>query len=593
MRVNLTEGTVTTEEIKEEVYKDYLGGRGMGAYYMYNEVPAQTEAFSEANKLMFFNGPVIGTMAPGSNKICASFKSPLSKTYTYSLCGGHFGPELKFAGYVGLIIEGKADKPVYLWIEDDKVEIKDASAAWGHNIPDTAKILREELNTDESVKIACIGQAGETLNKMACITADRHREFGRGGGGAVMGWKNLKAIAVRGTGEVRPVQAPKLAKYVQELHKEFKENPKAIARRNYGTMEMLDGINKLGFWATKNFSEGYFEEGKDMTGPKMREDIVVNDCACYSCPVACSKVCAVKSDKYGEVHIEGPEFETATLLGSNCGISEWDDLLKASEVCDYYGMDTISAGATVSLVMECYERGIITKEDCDGLEMNFGNGEAAVALLEKMGKREGIGDLLAGDIREVAEKLGAPELAMQSKGMSLAAYDPRGCKGMALTYATSPKGAHHMVAPTMGAEIPGDRFADKGKAALVKDTQIQMALVDSEGYCATMRPVMSSAKQVKLLNMATGWDMSEEELLQVGERILNLERMYNVRDGLTRKEDKLPPRFLKEKFEKGNSAGQIISLDGMLDEYYAEMGWSVEDGKPTAEKLKELNLKLD
>lgn len=589
LRVNLTDKTTTVEDISQDSMTNYLGGRGLGAYYLYKEVPVDTEPLSVENKLMFFNGPMAGTMAPGTNKICVSFKSPLTNTYSYSLCGGHFGPELKFAGYDGLIVEGKSDTPVYLWIADDQVELRSAEKIWGQQIPQTATKIREQLGGDLSIKVACIGPAGENLNKMACITADRHREFGRGGAGAVMGWKNLKAIAIRGSRDIKVAEPAKMVKRVKELYSEFKEHPKVYARRYYGTVEMLEGINKLGFWSTKNFSEGYFAPGEEMTGPKMREDIVVNDCACYGCTVACSKVSAVDSAKYGRIHLEGPEFETVGLLGANCGISDWEVLLKATEICDYYGMDTMAAGATISFMMECYEKGIVTKEQCDGLELKFGNGDAMIQLLEKIAKREGVGHLLAEGVKIASEELGAPHLAMHSKGLPLATYDPRGAKGMAVTYATSPKGAHHMMSPTMGVEIAGDRFADSGKASVVKDVQMQMALVDSLGYCATMRFVLNVDKQLELLNMATGWDMSKEEFLEITERIINIERLYNVKKGMSRADDQLPQRFLKEAMKSGASAHETIDFELMLDEYYEQMGWD-NSGKPTAEKLKHLKL---
>ena len=589
LRVNLTEGRITTEAISQELNRQYLGGRGLGAYYLYKEVGPHTPALSEENKLIFFNGPMIGTMAPGNNKICATFKSPLTGTYSYSLCGGHFGPELKFAGYDGLIVEGKSPKPVYLWIENDRVELKDASAIWGQKIPETADLIRRELDGDESIRIACIGPAGETLNTIACITADRHREFGRGGGGAVMGWKNLKAIAVRGNLDVHTAKAAQMAKMVKELYAEFKKHPKVHARRYYGTVEMLEGVNKLGFWSTSNFNEGHFPPGENMTGPKMREDIVVNDCACYGCTVACSKVSAINSPKYGKIHLEGPEFETVGLLGPNCGISDWDVILKATELCDYYGIDTISCGATVSFMMECYEKGIVSKEDCDGLELNFGNADAMLKLIEKICTREGIGDLLAEGIKVAEEKLGAQGIGVHSKGLAFATYDPRGSKGMALTYATSPKGAHHMMSPTMGAEAAGDRFAEQGKSTLVKETQMQMTSVDSLGYCATMRFVLTLEKQLTMLNMATGWDVTEAELRTTLERILNLEKLFNLRDGMTRKDDKLPDKIIKEALKSGASAGHTINLETMLDEFYQVMGWD-QEGCPTAEKLAQLGL---
>jgi aldehyde:ferredoxin oxidoreductase len=589
LRVNLSTGQISLEAVPGEVYEKYLGGRGAGAYYLYKELVPGTDPLSEDNKLIFFNGPMAGTMAPGSNKINLTFKSPLTNTYSFSLCGGHFGPELKFAGYDGLIIEGKAKEPVYLFIQNEEVVLKSAKALWGKTIPQTNEILKAELGGDHNLKVACVGPAGENLNRMACITADWYREFGRGGGGAVMGSKNLKAIVVRGTKDVNVASAPKLANYVRELYKEFKAHPKVYARRWYGTIEMLEGINKLGFWSTKNFSEGYFAPGEEMIGPKMREQVIVGDGSCYACPIACGKISEINSPKYGKVLLEGPEFETVGLLGPNCGIGDWETIIKVTQILDHNGIDTISAGAVFSFAMEAFEKGIITEKDTAGISLNFGNGEALVAMAEKMVKREGLGDLLAEGVKVASEKLGAPELAIHSKGLPPATYDPRGCKGMALTYATSPKGAHHMISPTMGAEIAGDRFADVGKAGIVRDIQMQMALVDSLGYCSTMRFVYTVDKQVDLFNLVTGLNYSKQELLEVGERILNLERLFNMREGFSRKDDTLPKRFLEEAMKEGPSQGQTINLQSMLDEYYQAMGWS-EDGIPKEETIKRLGL---
>lgn len=589
LRVNLSTGKVSREAVPEEVYKKYLGGRGAGAYYLYRELAPGTDPLGEENKLIFFNGPMAGTMAPGANKINVSFKSPLTYTYSFSLCGGHFGPELKFAGYDGLIIEGKAKEPVYLFIENEEVVLKSAKSLWSQTIPQTNKLLKSELGGDHSLKVACIGPAGEKLNRMACITADWYREFGRGGGGAVMGSKNLKAIVVRGTKDVKAASPSKLANYVKELYKEFKAHPKVYARRWYGTVEMLEGINKLGFWSTKNFSEGYFAPGEKMTGPQMREQVIVGDCSCYACPIACGKISEITSPRYGRFLLEGPEFETVGLLGPNCGIGDWEIIIKVTQILDHNGIDTISAGAAFSFAMEAFAKGIITEKDTDGLRLDFGHGEALIALAEKMVEREGLGDLLAEGVKAASEKLGAPQLAIHSKGLPPATYDPRGCKGMALTYATSPKGAHHMISPTMGAEIAGDRFAEKGKAGMVRDIQLQMALVDSLGYCSTMRFVYTMDKQVDLFKLATGLNYSKEELLLAGERIFNLERLFNVREGFSRKDDTLPRRFLEEALPEGPSQGQTIDLPSMLDEYYQVMGWS-KDGIPKEETLQRLGL---
>lgn len=585
LRVNLTTGQASFEAVPEPLWTRYLGGRGMGAYYLWHEVPSEVDPLSPGNKLIFMAGPMLGSLAPGSNKVNVTFRSPLTRTYSYSLCGGFWGPELKFTGVDGLIVEGKADHPVYLFIDNDRVVIKDARHLWGKTIPETSEMIKEELG-DPYVKVACIGPAGEKLNRMACITADLYREFGRGGAGAVMGSKNLKAIAVRGTKDLTVARPGRLAKYVQDLYAGFKTHPKAYARRWYGTVEMLETVNSLGFWSTHNFNEGYFPPGGNMTGPRMREDIVVRDTSCYACPVGCGKVSAVEVPGVGKVCLEGPEFETVGLLGPNCGVSDWATLLQATRICDHNGLDTISAGALISFAMECYEKGIITKEDTGGLELKFGNGEAMLALLEQVVKREGIGDILAEGLKYAGNRLGAPDLAIHSKGMAPATYDPRGAKGMALTYATSPKGAHHMVSPCMAAAEP---FNEAGKAAVMKEIQLAMALVDSLGFCSTMRFVLSVDRQLDLFQLVTGVELTKEEFLTAAERIVQLERRYNTRAGFDRRDDTLPKRFLQEAMTAGPSAGQTINLDVMLEEYYALMGWD-QNGVPTAETVARFEL---
>jgi len=589
LRVNLSDKKITKEELPLELFIEYIGGRGLGAYFLTKEVDPKTDGLSPENKLIFFNGPFSGTMVPGNNKINVTFKSPLTNTYSYSLCGGHFGPELKFAGYDGLIIEGKSEEPVYLWIDNDKVEIRSAEKVWGKKIADTDHLIKEELG-DEKIHVACIGPSGENLVKFACITSDVFREFGRGGCGAVMGSKNLKAIAVRGSQDVEVADPEGLMELVGGMYPNFKKNAKAQIRRIEGTNELVGAVNNAGFMCTKNFSEGFSEKTKIFEGPVFREKVVFSDVSCYACPIACGKNSCIVSTKYGEVKIEGPEFETLGLLGTNCGLTQWDDVLKVTAVCDALGLDSISAGGCVSLAMECFEKGILTLEDTDGLELRFGNAEAEVKLLEMIAYRKGIGADLAEGPAYAAEKWGAPDLAVHSKGMCFAVYDPRGSKGMGLTYATSPKGAHHMVAPVFGGEMAaGNRFEEKGKETLVRNTQLNFVTVDSLGFCSTCQNGFLRPDQIKAFKLVTGYNLTEEQLHFNAEKIFNMERMYNVKNGFSRKDDTLPKRFTEEPMTFGESKGQVVDLQPMLDNYYAIMGWD-NNGIPTEEKLKALGL---
>jgi aldehyde:ferredoxin oxidoreductase len=376
LRINLTNKSTKVEDLSLQLVEKYIGGRGLGAYYLATEVQPDIDPFSEDNKLIFMNGPLSGTLIPGNNKICVTFKSPLTNSYSYSLCGGHFGPELKFAGYDGLIIEGSSKIPVYIWINNDQVEIKEASQIWDSFVPEAESLIRNDLGGDRTIQISVIGVSGENLNRYACITSSLYREFGRGGAGAVMGSKKLKGIAIKGSRDVIAFDNKKVKDLSELLSDNIRSSGGGIVRRKYGTNELVEKINNRGFWVTRNFTSGYFKEGTKLEGPKMREAIVFGDSSCFMCPIACGKRTAITLPSGEEFIMEGPEFETVGSLGSNCGISDWGILLKATSICDRYGMDTMNAGFCVSLAMECFEKDIIGLEDTDGINLTFGNGEA-------------------------------------------------------------------------------------------------------------------------------------------------------------------------------------------------------------------------
>ncbi|MBD3256719.1 MAG: aldehyde ferredoxin oxidoreductase [Candidatus Lokiarchaeota archaeon] len=590
LRVNLTTKEISSEEIGLDVWKKYLGGRGLGAYFLATEVPPSTDPLSAENKLVFMNGPLSGTMIPGNNKICVTFKSPLTNSYSYALCGGHFGPELKFSGYDGLIVEGKAEEPLYLWINNTEIELRSAKHIWGELIPKSEAMIRKELGDDKTIQIAVIGPAGERLVNYACITAGLYREFGRGGSGAVMGSKMLKGIAISGSKDVIVSDKSEVIKLSKKLIQSLRDSSAGEIRRQYGTMELVERINNAGFWVTRNYSEGYFEEGYKLEGKEMRDKIISGDSSCFGCPIACGKWTYTTSIENEKIQMEGPEFETVGMLGSNCGISRWETIMKAAEICDTYGFDTINAGACVSMLMEAYEKGRINKADTDGIELTFGNDKALLQVLEKIGKREGIGNVLARGVAKAAKNLCIEDLAVHSKGQSFPVYDPRGAKAMALTYATSPKGAHHMYATTFGMELAaGNRFEIEGKGQLEKTHQFSMALVDSIGLCSTMRAGISLEDQANAFSAVTGLDFGINDLNEVAERIINLERLYNVQIGFTRKNDILPKRFLEEPMPKGASKGQTVDLNALLDDYYSLMEWNL-NGIPKDKKLKELGI---
>jgi aldehyde:ferredoxin oxidoreductase len=455
-------------------------------------------------------------------------------------------------------------------------------------------VLRAEIG-DPDIRVACIGPAGEKLVRFACIQADYHREFGRGGAGAVMGAKNLKAIAIRGTGHVDVADPPALERIAEDIYAQLAEHPKARARRQYGTPEMVEGVNKLGFWATRNFTTGYFEKADRLTGVRLKEDLYMGDNSCYACPVACGKVSPVTSGPLAGTAIEGAEFETIGLLGANCGVADPAAIVAATAICDTYGFDTMSAGAAISFAMEAYERGVISPSDTGDVDLRFGDGDALVAITQQIADRQGLGDLLAEGVMRAAQKLGAPDLAMHVKGQELATYEPRGVVGMGLSYAISPKGGHHMIAPTMGLEVAGDpanRLRAEGKAEMVRNTQLIMAVVDSLALCASMRFVLGPQSMLELYRAVTGLLLEQEQATLIAERITNIERLFNVREGFGRPEDTLPERLLSEPMPTGPSTGSIVPLDTMLEEYYALMGWDA-DGVPTQQRLQRLGLEAE
>ncbi len=594
LRVDLTQGQVSRVPTPRDLFEAYIGARGVGAAMLFQELEPGVDPLGPDNKLIFLTGPLEGTLAPGANKITVTFRSPLTGTYSFSLCGGHLAPELKFAGYDGVVVEGKSERPVYLWIDNDQVTLRDASHLWGKLTHDTEDALRAELR-DPDIRVACIGPSGEKLVRFACIQADYHREFGRGGAGAVMGAKNLKAIVIRGTGQVDVADPPALAQVAEDVYAQLAQHPKAHARRQYGTPEMVEGVNKFGFWATRNFTTGYFEKADRLTGIRLKEELYMGDNSCYACTVACGKISPVSKGPFAGAAIEGAEFETIGLLGANCGVADPAAIVAATAICDAYGFDTMSAGVVVSFAMEAYEQGIIGPSDTEGIDLRFGNGDALVAIMQQIADRQGLGDLLAEGSLRAAQQLGVPDLAMHVKGQELATYEPRGVVGMGLSYAISPKGGHHMIAPTMGLEVAGDpdnRLRAQGKAEMVRDTQLIMAVVDSLALCSSMRFVLGPQSMLELYRTVTGRLLDEEQAYLIAERITNVERLFNVREGFGRQEDTLPERLLTEPMPTGPSGGSTVPLDTMLEEYYALMGWDA-DGVPTQEHLQELGLEAE
>jgi len=575
----------------------YIGGRGLATRYLYEEIDPRCDPLSPDNKVIFATGPLTGTYAPTGGRYMVVCKSPLTGAIASSNSGGYWGPELKFAGYDIVILEGRSPNPVYLWINDSQVELRAASHIWGRTTHDTEDIIRAE--TDPQARISTIGPAGENLNRNACIINDKSRAAGRSGVGAAMGAKNIKAIAVRGTGAVQAADPIRFGELVFDCMKAVNASPTtAMALRGMGTASTVGFTNSVGILPTNNFQKGQFEQASAISGQTIATTVLKRNKGCYSCPIGCARVTETAPTPNWSGRTEGPEYETIFGLGSDCGVGDLDTILYANHLCNQYALDTISAGGTIALVMELAERGYIPAQDLAdaGTEIRFGNSEAVIRLLEMMTYRQGkLGGLLAEGGYRLAEHYGHPELFMGSKKQDFAAYDPRGAKGMGLGYATSNRGACHLRGYAMKVEwfAPMDQrmdaFSIQGKAALLVHLQNENASLDSAGICEFTGYAVPAERQAALFEACTGQATTIDQWLQAGERIWNLERLFNQKAGLSRKDDSLPPRMTREPLTNGSVQAQVVELAPMLEEYYRLRGWD-EDGNPTARTLARLGI---
>ena len=589
LRVNLTTGNISTEELSTELSKAFIGGRGLGGKMLADEIPAGIDALSEENKLFFITGPLTGTAAPTGGRYMVVTKSPLNNVIASSNSGGFWGAELKFAGYDALIVEGKAAEPVYIKIKDDAVEIKPAGHIWGKNTNETTDILLEEAG-DPKARVANIGSAGENLSRIACIMNDRWRAAGRSGVGAVMGSKNLKAIVVRGSGKVEAADADKFKEAVKVAMGKIKEN--GVTGQGlpaYGTAVLVNIINEAGIFPTNNFQKGVFPQAEEISGEALAEKYLKKKDPCYRCPIACGRYCEVDGEAGG-----GPEYETIWAFGGDCGVSDLKAVIKANNACNEVGVDTISAGATIAAAMELYQRGLVKDEEVTGPALTWGNGEAVVEWVKRMGDAEGFGAKLAMGSARLTEAYGAPELSMAVKKLELPAYDPRGLMGHGLQYATSNRGGCHVRGYMVSPEILGlpealDRFSLDGKAEWVKIFQDLTAAIDSSGLCLFTSFALGAQDYADLLSAATGVDYTAESVLAAGDRAYNVERLFNLTEGYTAADDTLPKRLLEEPMPEGPTKGYVHPLNDLLPKYYEVRGWGT-DGVPTEDKKKALGL---
>ena len=591
LRVNLTEGTIKKEALDMEAAKKFLGCRGLGVYYYTKEVEPGVDALGPKNNLIFATGALTGTMGTSTGRYEVISRAPLTGTLAASNSGGYWGPELKYAGYDMIILEGQSEKPVYLDIYNSRVTLKDASDLWGLDVPKTTAAILSK--SDPDTKVACIGPAGENQVLMAAIMNDEHRAAGRSGVGAVMGSKKLKAIAVRGTNGVKIGDKEKFLKAVRDSRKLLFDNGVTSAGLPiYGTNVLVNILNSVGSLPTRNFRESYFETADKIGGESLTAVRLHRNKACASCVIGCGRVAWSEGKFAGEG--EGPEYETAWSFGSDCGIDDLDLVNKANFMCNELGLDTITMGATIAAAMELYEMGVLSKEAA-GCELKFGNSEAVVALVEATAYRKGFGDELAEGSYRLADKYGHVEVSMTRKKQEMPAYDPRGIQGIGLNYATSNRGGCHVRGYTISPEVLGlpeklDQQSIKEKPVWVKAFQDLTSAVDSAGMCLFTTFALGAPAIAAQISGATGVDYTPEDIAAVGERVYNMERMYNINVGFTKADDTLPDRMLHEPIPSGPMKGHVSRLDEMLPEYYAARGWD-ENGVPTEAKLQELGLK--
>ena len=589
LRVNLSTGEITREDIDEALARRFIGGRGLATKILYDELPAGIDPLGPENKLIFASGPLTGTSAPTGGRYMVVTKGPLNGAIASSNSGGFFGKEFKTAGYDLMIFEGKAEKPVYVWIKDDTVEIRDASDLWGKDTHETTDLLLEKVG-DDRAKVACIGPAGEKLSLIACVINDKHRAAGRTGVGAVMGSKNLKAVVVRGTGKVELADPDKFREAQKAAMGKIKENPTTSqGLPAYGTAVLVNVINENGLFPTRNFQTGVFEGAAKISGETLADTYLTSNKHCFACPIGCGR-----GTKINGREGEGPEYEVIWSFGADCGVDDLKAIVEANYLCNELGLDGISAGATIAAAMELSERGLLPKEEIDGPELKFGNAEAIVTYTKKMGYREGLGDTLAQGSYRLASAYGHPELSMSVKKQELPAYDPRGAQGHGLEYATSNRGGCHvrgyMISPEiLGAPEKIDPQVLEGKPDWVKTFQDLTAFIDACGLCLFTSFALGADDYGAMVAAATGWDLDGNGVLKAGERIWNLERLFNLREGFTRADDTLPERLLTEPMPEGPNKGTVHKLGDLLPEYYKVRGWD-ENGVPTGEKKAELGL---
>ncbi|MGA9348628.1 MAG: aldehyde ferredoxin oxidoreductase family protein [Anaerolineae bacterium] len=610
LRINLTDGTIHRHPTEVHLARAFLGGRGLNVKRLWDELPAHTDGLSPENTLVFGVGPLVGTLFPGGARFNVSAMSPQTGILGDSNAGGFFGPELKFAGYDQVIIQGRADHPVYLWIKDDAVELRDAHGLWGRDVWDTTSAIKQELD-DLDIQIATIGQGAENGVRFAGVFVNLNRPAARTGMGTVMASKNLKAVAVRGTGLIPVADMSRFCEIIERLDEVIYHHPEYEIRCRLGTTRLIKALDSIGGLPTRHFQSGCFEEADAVSGEAIEELYKIKSKACFACTIPCSRFLVIDDPRFPGLCLEGPEYEPLAGFTARVGNGDLALALKCIDLANRYGVDAIAISEVISWAMECYERGLLSCEEADGLNLTWGNGETILSLIHKVAHREGFGDMLADGVKKAAERLGrgSEEIAIHGKGLEVFQADVRSIKGYGLGNAVASRGADHLRSepwfefsndPEEGIRrygIPETAFRleYKGKGLVVKHFEEMAAIADSMGVCKNTynnMEVLDWEGTAELLRAATGWDLTGEEVRRIGERIVNLERLFIGREGITRQDDTLPKRFLEEPLPEGSgpSTGSVLELEPMLDEYYRARGWDAETGLPTEEKLEELGL---
>ena len=611
LRVNLTIGKTVVQELSRDFAYTFLGGNGFGTKILWDEVGPGVEPFSPDNRLIFAVGPLTGTIYPTAGRFEVITKSPLTGIYGDANSGGHFAPKLKQAGFDAVIIQGRAEKPVYLYLNNGEAEIRAAKSIWNHGTEETDKMLREELDS-QSIETASIGQAGENLVRYAAVMTRGGCAAARSGVGAVMGSKNLKAIAAQGDMVTPHARDPDFVKDALMARNEVLTNPFTPGLSKYGTPQLCTPMSTVGRFPTKNHQQGHFEFIDDIGAETLVANHFVRRFACAACPIGCHQLLIVKEGEYAGSKNFVLEYESANAFGARVWNRDLPSIIEADRLCDDYGLDTISTGASIAFAMELYEKGILTKEDTD-LDLTWGNSSTVVELVDRIAFRKELGNLLAEGVRRASRQIGkgSEYYAMHIKGQEIPAQDGRSQQSMGLAQATSSRGADHLKGfptidemgyPTEAVARYGkqylpeivDGIQTKYKAMVVKDGEEFGTIIDSIGICkfgTFFPPALYWDRIATALALITGFDIDVPKLKEIGERIVNLQRMFNVREGITRKDDTQPRRLLEEKSPSpGRALGHVVYLKPMLDEYYQLRNWDLQSGIPTNEKLKELSL---